>query len=503
MGGSGRVASGHPLVTAAAAEILSAGGNAFDAAVAAGFAAAAAEPALTSLGGGGFLLARTADGRARVYDFFVDTPGRGRALADVEPHFVPVTLRFPASEQTFNVGLGSVAVPGNLAGFLQVHETLGRLSLRSVVAPAVRLAREGVPVNARQAYFLSLLAPILTLTPGAAAIFAPKGRTPAEGELLCNPDLAETLENLPEDLGSRFYEGVTAERLVEDMDGGAGLVTREDLSAYRVIAREPLSFEYRGQRVLTNPPPSLGGALIALSFSLLEKIDLAGVRFGSPEHLAAWISVMQEVESLRAAGEVPSFSTDAVALEGGTGRVRRFQRGTTHVSVADREGNVASLTTSNGEGSGYVVPGTGIMLNNMLGEDDLHPDGFHASPPGERVASMMAPSVLLEDDRVRLVVGSGGSKRIRTAIFQVLSSVVDFGLSARDAVEAPRVHWDGERIQAEPEAVDAEAARLVAGLGPLNAWPERDVYFGGVHAVEPGRDGAGDPRRGGSAMEVR
>lgn len=502
MGGSGRVATGHPLVTAAAAEILSAGGNAFDAAVAAGFAAAAAEPALTSLGGGGFLLARTADGRARLYDFFVDTPGRGRPETELEPHFVPVTIRFPASEQEFNVGLGSVAVPGNLAGFLQVHEALGRLSLRAVVAPAVRLARDGVPVNARQAYFLSLLEPILTLTPGAAAIFAAEGHTPREGELLRNPDLADTLQHLPEDLGKRFYDGAAAERWVADMEAGGGLVTREDLASYRVLEREPLSFEYRGLRVLTNPPPSFGGSLVALSLALLERIDLGGVRYGSPEHLCAWLGVMQEVEALRAAGQASPEHAGEPLLAEAAGRVRRFQRGTTHVSVADREGNVASLTTSNGEGSGYVVPGTGVMLNNMLGEDDLHPDGFHESPPGLRVASMMAPTVLLDADRVRLVLGSGGSKRIRTALLQVISSVVDFGLGVRDAVEAPRVHWDGERIQAEPGAVDEAAAAALQTLGALNAWPARDVYFGGVHAVAE-HAAAGDPRRGGSAMEVR
>jgi gamma-glutamyltranspeptidase/glutathione hydrolase len=250
MAGPGLVASGHPLVTAAAAEILRAGGNAFDAAVAAGFAAAVAEPALTSLGGGGFLLSRTADGRARVYDFFVDTPGRGRDGARLETHFVPVTVRFPASQQEFKAGLGSVAVPGNLAGLLQVHETLGRISLHTVVAPAARLAREGVPLNATQARFLGLLEPILTLTPGAAAIFAPGGKLPAEGELLRNPDLADTLERLPEERGRSFYEGEVAQRIAADMRSGAGLLTAEDLAAYRVLEREPLACEYRGLRLL-------------------------------------------------------------------------------------------------------------------------------------------------------------------------------------------------------------------------------------------------------------
>jgi gamma-glutamyltranspeptidase/glutathione hydrolase len=143
------------------------------------------------------------------------------------------------------------------------------------------------------------------------------------------------------------------------------------------------------------------------------------------------------------------------------------------------------------------------MLNNMMGEDDLHPDGFHASPPGLRVISMMAPTLVLEGDRVKLVVGSGGSKRIRSALVQVISSMIDFGFSVRDAVEAPRLHWDGEVVQVEPGLDDPEALRALGRLGPVNEWPDRDVYFGGVHAVVPWREGAGDPRRGGSAMTVR
>jgi gamma-glutamyltranspeptidase/glutathione hydrolase len=372
-----------------------------------------------------------------------------------------------------------------------------------VVSPAVRLARDGVPVNARQAYFLGLLEPIFTLTPESSAIFAPEGRMPREGELLRNLDLADTLERLPEDHGKAFYEGAGAQRIAADMRVGRGLLTAEDLAAYRVVERDPLSFEYRGLRVLTNPPPSLGGSLVALSLELLGRLDLAPARWGSPEHVLAWVSVQREVDALRARGKLTVDHAGPTELEEAAVRVRTFVRGTTHVSVADREGNVASMTTSNGEGSGYVAPGTGVMLNNMMGEDDLHPDGFHASPPGLRVASMMAPSLVLDGDRVRLVVGSGGSKRIRTALVQVVSSVVDFGLSVHDAVEAPRLHWDGECVQLEPGLEDRAALEALTRLGPVNEWPERDVYFGGVHAVVPGKDAAGDPRRGGSAMTVR
>ena len=495
-GGAG-VASGHPATTEAALGVLADGGNAFDAAVAAGFAAAAAEPALTSLGGGGFLLARRADGDARVFDFFVDNPGRGLPTRELEPHFVPVTIRFPGSEQVFNVGFGSVAVPGNLAGFLHVHERLGRLPLERVLAPARVLAREGVEVNERQSYFLSLLEPIMTLTERGRALFAPDGRYAARGQRLANPDLADFLEALPADRGRDFYEGGLARRIAAELHAGQGLLGTEDLAAYRVVERAPLAADYRGHRLLTNPAPSFGGPLIALALRLLAELPTQDGLPDAPESALRLVSAMQEVDALRREGCAGPEALDAGRAGEARARVRSFSRGTTHVSVRDAEGNAASLTTSNGEGSGYVAPGTGIMLNNMLGEDDLHPDGFFAQAPGERVASMMAPSLLLRGDEIRLVLGSGGSKRIRTALLQVLLNVVDHDLSLREAIERPRLHWDGEALQVEP-GLPAPALSALAERCPVNEWSTRDVYFGGVHAV--GRtEAAGDPRRGGSA----
>ncbi len=497
----GGVASGHPCVTAAACDILRAGGNAFDAAVAAGFAAAVAEPALTSLGGGGFLLARTAQGQAILFDFFVDTPGRSLRASELEPHFLPVTVRFPGSEQIFNVGMGSVAVPGALKGYLHTHRRLGRLPLREVLVPAIHLAREGVTVNAKQAYFLDLLTPITTLTAAGQALFEPAGRYLREGDVLRNLDLAAFLETLPRDGEREFYEGELAERIVWDMREKSGLLTAADLAAYRVIEREPLPMHYRGYRLLTNPPPSFGGSLIALSLRLLEAREVADLGFGSPAHLALLIAVMREVDHRRAEGYLSMADFGKPGLIESLERVRAASGGTTHVSVCDAEGNAASMTTSNGEGSGCFVPGTGIMFNNMMGEDDLHPEGFHVSPPGMRVASMMAPSLLLVGDRVRLVLGSGGSKRIRSAMAQVISNVVDFGLDPRTAVAAPRLHWDGQRAQVEP-GFASEALAALAERWPLNRWAVRDVYFGGVHAVAPDGEGAGDPRRGGCAAVV-
>ena len=482
----------------AASEILRAGGNAFDAAVAAGFASAIAEPTLTSLGGGGFLLARPVEGRAVLFDFFVDTPGHGLDTLDLEPHLVPVVVHFTGSDQEFHAGWGSVAVPGNVRGFLHVHARLGRLPLGEVLAPAIALARDGVVINARQAHFLELLRPIKTLCPEGRRLYQRGGRYLAEGDRFTNPELASFLETLERDGDRELYEGALAQAVARAMRRGQGLLTESDLAAYRVVEREPLRVDYRGFALLTNPPPSFGGSLVGLTLALLEREMRAAPRFGSPEHVARLVAVMQEVHRRREDGCLDASTLSGDDWEESAERVRRASGGTTHLSICDGEGNVASMTTSNGEGSGHYVPGTGIMLNNMMGEDDLHPEGFRASSPGRRVASMMAPSVLLRDGNVRLVLGSGGSKRIRTALVQMASNVVDFGMDVREAVGAPRLHWDGDAVQVEagyaPDAVAALRARW-----PVNEWGVRDVYFGGVHAVTLEGECAGDPRRGGHA----
>ncbi|MEY2432694.1 MAG: gamma-glutamyltranspeptidase / glutathione hydrolase [Acidimicrobiaceae bacterium] len=461
--------------------MLTSGGNAFDACVAAGFAGAVAEPCFTSLAGGGFLLAHTSVGEQVLFDFFVDTPGRSLSLAERQPNFLPINVRFLAADQVFHAGLGSVAVPGCLAGYLHVHERLGRLALADIVRPAIGLARDGVRLDATQAEVLGLLAPILQREPETAAIFAPAGSLLREGDQLTNTDLAAYLEWLAADQdGASFYRGALADALVVQMHSGDGLVTRDDLAAYRVIERTPTTSDYRGHRIVTNPRPSFGGELIALALSL-EEARGAPPAWHSPEHLEAVVEVMIDVDRRRAIGAT---------------------KGTTQVTVVDAAGNVASMTTSNGETSGDVVAGTGILLNNMLGEDDLHPDGFHAAPPGERVASMMAPTLVLDPaDRVALALGSGGSKRIRTAIAQVVSAVVAHDRDLAEAVNAPRVHWDGDSVQVEP-GLPAAAVQRLGKRWTINAWPARNLYFGGVHAVQPGKIGIGDPRRGGTARMV-
>jgi gamma-glutamyltranspeptidase/glutathione hydrolase len=220
----------------------------------------------------------------------------------------------------------------------------------------------------------------------------------------------------------------------------------------------------------------------------LERLDDGVVRSGTDDALHR-LSVLREVEQTRLADDIE--------------RRRKAARGTTHISISDHDGNVASMTTSNGEGAGCVVPGTGVMLNNMMGEDDLHPEGFHADEPGTRVSSMMSPAIVVGPDGSELVVGSGGSKRIRTAILTVIDAATrPEPRSLASIVSAPRFHWDGDLVQLEP-GLDEAVETALAATAPLNRWASLDLYFGGVHCVRPGVEAAGDPRRGGTTRRSR
>ena len=495
--GAAVIASGHQEVSRAALAILDGGGNAFDAAVAGGFVSAIAEPALTSLGGGGFLLAAERDGTSTLYDFFVDTPGRGLNPESLDAHFHPVTIDFKGATQTFNIGAGSVGVPGMLRGLVDVQGHRGRLPLGDVLAPAIALAKDGVVLTELQASTLSLLYPILGSTPEGAAMFGRDGAPLQRGDRFCVPELADFLSTLPHGGVEAFYRGSIARDIAAYMAENGGLLTREDLANYELIERAPLSVSYRGRTLLTNPMPSLGGSLIALSLHLLEKIPLDGLPFLGVAHITTLAAVLDATEQLRARGITHPDQLSEHEWQAAAERVRVHSRGTTHLTVCDREGTIVSMTTSNGEGSGHFAPGTGIMLNNMLGEDDLHPDGFHSSPPGIRVSSMMAPSILVDSaGRPLFGLGSGGSKRIRTAIFSVVSHVVDFDRTLREAVDAERVHYEDGTIQLEGGFHD-DVKDALRQHWTINAWPGKALYFGGVHAAGP-FGVAADARRGGA-----
>ncbi len=516
----GAVACGHPATAAAAEEILAEGGNAFDAVLAALCAACAAEPVLASLGGGGFLLAQPAGGEPLLYDFFVQTPKRRSDPDNLD--FYPILADFGTATQEFHIGVGAIAVPGAVRGLFEIHQDLASLPVNRIVGPAVRLAREGVELRPIDGYLFQVVSPILTATPAARRLFLKAaGTLQAPGDRLYQPLLADSLEALAAEGPRLFYEGDLAHRLVRLCQESGGLLEEDDLAAYRVARRRPFICDYRGHRVATNPPPSCGGILIGFALSLLAEQDAARLGHGTVDELRLLARVMSLTNKARIEArleEAAGYSAEAAAAErlfepallaryqeevqGHAG----FSRGTTHISVVDASGNLAAMSLSNGEGCGTLLPGSGIMLNNMLGEEDLNRGGFHHWPTDSRLSSMMAPSLATSAEGALYAIGSGGSNRIRTAVLQVLINLLDHGLDMAAATEAPRLHIEDGVANLEG-GLPPEAARVLqeAGYRTID-WPPHNLFFGGVHGVGLSAEGhlsaAGDPRRGGAALII-
>lgn len=471
--GCAAVASGNAATTAAAVHVLESGGNAVDAAIAAGFASTVSEPGLTSMAGGGFLLVRHQDGSADLLDFFSAVPGLGLERAHHQP--TRITVVYPSAQQDFHVGPASAAVPGNLSGFLVAHSRFGRLPIADVVAPSVRLAAAGARIDRSQAYILELIEPIVWHSDAVREVYAPGGQLLRDGDVLTDLDLAAFLQSIAAGSVDSLTSPGFARPLLAMADEGCA-ITEEDLLAFRALWREPLLTSSAGWHLLTNPPPAFGGQIVARTF--------AEAGSAAPAALTRTLArITDEVKDAPAA-----------------------TLGTTHVSVVDADGLMVSMTTTNGAGGGVIVPGTGVHLNNMMGEDDLLPAGRDAAIPGERLRSMIAPTILTAPDGTITALGSGGSARIRTAIATVVSRLryLDEGLA--EAISAPRAH------RAEDGTVQAEGGMSAADVTALrtefdvNAWSTTDFYFGGVNAVQRHPDGAvtaaADHRRNGTVAIV-
>jgi gamma-glutamyltranspeptidase / glutathione hydrolase len=456
----GALAAGHALTAETGAEILQAGGNAVDACIAAAGVSWICESPLTGPGGGGFILVhRVREARTQLLDFFVTLPERAGSPEDL----VEVVVDFGDSQQIFYTGPMSVAVPGTVLGLWEAHRRWGSVPWAELLVPAARLAREGVVLNEAQAYLHEILDPLLRYSPKGDALYGP-GRALRVGERFAVPELGDTLEQLAAEGPDCLYHGELAERIAAHVP-----ITLEDLSRYEVIEREPLATSYRGEELRTNPPPSAGGRLLAVGLDALGAAEPAPL---------AMIRAMEAQAAMR--------REEAIG-------------GTTHISAVDSNGDAASLSCSLGSSGGVVIPGTGIQLNNMLGETHLAGE----ERPGARLTSLMTPSLLLREGRPRLVLGSAGSTRLHGAILQVVANVAGRGLGVEEAVEAPRMHFEKGVAHCEgPAAAD----ELVAAGYPVVRWRKQNLFFGGVSAVEIREDGslaaAGDPRRGGGAVVV-
>ncbi|MGV1003303.1 MAG: gamma-glutamyltransferase [Candidatus Nanopelagicales bacterium] len=486
--GSSAIAAGSRATAQAGATILRAGGNAVDALIGAAMAATVAEQSVSSIGGGGFLLVRHPNGETVLCDFFVDTPGRGLPVKELELHFLPMDIQFPGTVQTFHAGMGSVAVPGMLAGILDAHDRFSRLPFDTLVAPALRYASEGVPLEPMQEVLGRLIREMVALSPESLELFAREGRFLQAGDLIFNRNLAAFLARIASGEVTDLTSPAFSEPLLAAMANG-GLLTAADLAAYEVVHREPVTVTRNGATLATNPPPSFGGSIIAETMGIAARVES-----DRPQTWAALLGTLDEATTRGRATRAP-----------GSGPLSL--RGTTHLSAVDADGMIAAMTISNGITSGFVVPGTGIQLNNMLGEADLNPAGFHATPPGLRMGSMMSPTVLTKPDGSLVALGTGGSERIRSAITEVCARLIDLGQDLDSAVSAGRAHHDAHGIQVEPNVEPEIIAALQQALpGQVNVWESPDVYFGGVNAVTRHPDGSvqavGDGRRGGCGLVV-
>src|SRR4051794_12856751 len=440
----GVVAAGHELTAQAGADVLRAGGNAVDAAVACVLMSFVVESPLTGPGAGGFMLVHTAGGEDHLLDFFVAAPGKG--LEDPSPaELQPIDVEFAAEAiQRFNIGPSSCGVYGTTLGLAQALERFGTVALADLVGAPAAVARSGHELTRIGAHLVRILGPILTSRPEGQAIYAPEGRLLREGESVRFPELADLLEGLGAEGPAPLYTGDVAAAASDYVLENGGLLTREDLASYEGVEREPAHAHYRGRDVLTNPPPSSGGILIAYSLDLLERLGRAG-------DLRALVEVMdatnrartQEfVDGLHREGYLERFMAKE-ALESAAHGIGSRLGSTTHVAAIDGDGACATVTCSNGSCSGVIVPDTGLHLNNMLGEEALTPLGFHRHEPGRRIPSMMAPTVVLRDGVPEVALGSAGSKRIPSPAPPRILGLVGSRFRAAPAAGAPRVRHGG------------------------------------------------------------
>lgn len=545
------VVTPDPLATDVGAAILRSGGTAADAAVAVGFTLAVTYPRSGNIGGGGFLLYRDgATGGAWVVDFRETAPAAATRdmFLDAAGHPLPGDSL---------EGMRAVGVPGTVAGMAEAHRRWGRRPWSDLLAPAVRFADEGFTISPFLSSSFARYREALARHPETASIFLlPDGSAPPPGHRLQQPDLATTLRRVASKGKDGFYRGPTARAIAREMAARGGLITGDDLAAYRTVVRRPLEGQYRGFRVLTVPPPSSGGVTLIESLLILEGFDLASlghhssatvhliveaerrafadraVHLGDPGFVSVPTDglVSREYAALRRADLDPARATpshlvtsgDPWPFQGGPERpepagdpVTAESPETNHFSIVDGNGNAVAVTyTLNSNfGAKVVARGTGVLLNNEMDDFSVAPGvanqfdlvggSANAIAPGKRMLSSMAPTMLERDGRLVLVAGAPGGPTIISTVLQILLNVVDFSMDPMAAVCAARVHhqWLPDEIHIEPGAL---AADVVANLVRRGHQVVEKEPLGGAHVI--GRDavtgewlGAADPRRHGSA----
>ncbi|MCF6319441.1 MAG: gamma-glutamyltransferase [Proteobacteria bacterium] len=475
------IATGNYQSTKAAAKILDQGGNAYDAILAALFVSFVCEPLLSSPGGGGYLLAHPKGENAKIFDFFAQTPHNKVCDNNQEDNkdFYPIHGDFGDTQQEFHIGMATAAVPGVPAGIFAIHHHCGSLPLIDIASAAINLASQGMVVDKLHAQVIQILTPILNHSCHAKALFSNKQQLLKQGDIKPNQHLAQFLSKLANNPVDWFYCDTPAKDIVSDIRQHHGLLRKDDFQNYQVHIRDPLIETINSWKIITNTAPSTGGKLI------VEQLKHANNNHNNQEKNVnkQLIEAMVYADKLKNNGDFQS------------------SKGTTHMSVIDAAGNVASLTISNGEGCGYVVPNSGFMLNNFLGEEDINTNGFFNFKENTRMASMMSPTIL-ENKETRIALGTGGSNRIKTAMFQVIWQIIAENKTLDQAINHPRFHFENGKLDIEKGFPQQSLDKIKQHCQNVNIWQSRSLYFGGINAVQHGSKNlaVADSRRNGVGL---
>ena len=501
------VAAPNRLAAEAGARVGADGGSAVDAALAAMLVTAVSEPGIVSIGGGAFVTVAPPGEAPVTVDGYVEMPGRGLPPSAFRQGTRELHSATYAGGTSMTIGHGSVGTPGLLRAFEEAHRRYGHVPWRVVVEPAIEISRSGFPFGAAVHYYLGTLGQELLAhdADARAAVFDDRGVIRGLGETIVVPHLADFLERVADEGSDAIFRGDVARALVEDMAANGGVITQADLDEYRTVVRPSSTVQVADWTIATNPPPAIGGPVLA---AMLILLDGHPADKWSDEDLLRWVAVQRAVLRHRAAeldvatdrAHAGQALLDSV-LAGGQ-KWLGVAPSTAHVSVVDAEGFACSVTASSGYGAGVSIPGTGVWLNNCLGEHELNRGGLHSLAPGERLASNMAPSVARRPDGAVLAIGSPGADRITTALAQVLASFAHGGYDLQQAIDRPRVHLsrgpDGsEVLHQEDDVVLPPTIDL-----PIKKYPPRAMFMGGVAAALREADGtlvgAADPRRSGA-----
>ena len=477
------LSGGHETTLEIAEEILLAGGNAFDAAIAAHLAMYVTEPCMASAGAGGFALCYRKGESVAMLDFFTQTPRNKKLEAKLD--FDAIQVNFGNEVEEFHTGMASIATPGSIAGIFEIYRWYASMPFERIIEPVIELSKIGLPINKFQSIDLALLEPIFARDDSVADSFFKDGKIIGEGDHFSLPRFTDFLEFLSRQGRDGFYKGEISRKIDEASRSLGGYIRRDDLEQYEAIWRKPLTIKYHGRDIILANGPSIGGPIAAILFSYQNDAN-------------DWLKSITRIKEEKLGMQQIEDRVNAIYGDGTYNLQSKHQanRGTSHFNIVDGKGNAIAFTCTIGEGAGWFIPGTDMHLNNMLGEAFLLPEGFHNWTADVRLNSMMSPAMVFDSSELKLICGSGGAGRIPYMIAQMVSFLVDKKMPLDDAMLNPRIYLHHGVVHYET----GYAGNLDTNY-PTREWFEKSLFFGGVHSISVEGDhfeAMGDPRRYGA-----